>query len=388
MKIVNYLIILSISFLLVSCSKVSEPIKKASIGSRVINYQPSENVDSLIIPPDLTKPSSKGTFSEVIEEDDDFNVLTGVQNIEVVRDQYQRWLLVELPPAEVLNLTKEFSIKGLNFYEIFTYSLKFFFFNFIDILYAITGFYYIENYAFKLILFTTIIALMILGLINLYKTKDTTLFSFFLFIIIGFVGWIVMVLIQKFPLSPTRHSLILLPILVILITSGIGFLLKKININSYLKMLLIPFIFSVFLINYSTFYKNRISSFSEEEISNLIDKYSVDTLFLLDYTMAPILMQKLELPIYYYGNWINERYIHKNQNKICFLSHRSNIEINRAIKTYNNAIFFNHDNSKKLSNKSLSLLYSKEITSNVEMEFGNMVKDATNSFYLYIYELK
>lgn len=287
-----------------------------------------------------------------------------------------------------INLEYLFSIKGLNFYEIFTYSLKFFFFNFIDILYAITGFYYIENYAFKLILFTTIIALMILGLINLYKTKDTTLFSFFLFIIIGFVGWIVMVLIQKFPLSPTRHSLILLPILVILITSGIGFLLKKININSYLKMLLIPFIFSVFLINYSTFYKNRISSFSEEEISNLIDKYSVDTLFLLDYTMAPILMQKLELPIYYYGNWINERYIHKNQNKICFLSHRSNIEINRAIKTYNNAIFFNHDNSKKLSNKSLSLLYSKEITSNVEMEFGNMVKDATNSFYLYIYELK
>jgi len=108
MKIVNYLIILSISFLLVSCSKVSEPIKKASIGSRVINYQPSENVDSLIIPPDLTKPSSKGAFSEVIEEDDDFNVLTGVQNIEVVRDQYQRWLLVDLPPAEVWNLTKEF----------------------------------------------------------------------------------------------------------------------------------------------------------------------------------------------------------------------------------------------------------------------------------------
>ena len=108
MKIINYFIILSISFLLFSCSKVSEPIKKASIGNRVINYQPTENVDSLIIPPDLTKPSTKGAFSESLEPDDDLNILKRVQNVEVVRDQYQRWLLVDLPPQEVWALSKEF----------------------------------------------------------------------------------------------------------------------------------------------------------------------------------------------------------------------------------------------------------------------------------------
>jgi len=108
MKIVNYLIILSISLFLVSCSKVSEPIKKASIGSRVINYQPSENVDSLIIPPDLTKPSTKGVFSEVIDTDDNFVLSSKVQNVEVLRDQYRRWLLVDLPPNEVWNLSKEY----------------------------------------------------------------------------------------------------------------------------------------------------------------------------------------------------------------------------------------------------------------------------------------
>jgi len=108
MKIINYFIILSISFLLFSCSKVSEPIKKASIGSRVINYQSSEDIDSLVIPPDLTKPSSKGAFSEVIESDDNINVSSKVQNVEVLRDQYRRWLLVDLPPEEVWTLTKEF----------------------------------------------------------------------------------------------------------------------------------------------------------------------------------------------------------------------------------------------------------------------------------------
>jgi len=108
MKIINYFIILSISFLLFSCSKVSEPIKKASIGSRVINYQPTENIDSLIIPPDLTKPSTKGVFSEVIESDDNIDVSSKVQNVEVLRDHYRRWLLVDLPPAEIWALSKEF----------------------------------------------------------------------------------------------------------------------------------------------------------------------------------------------------------------------------------------------------------------------------------------
>jgi outer membrane protein assembly factor BamC len=92
----------------VSCSKVSEPIKKASIGSRVINYEPSENVDSLIIPPDLTEPSSKGVFSQVIESDDDLNISSRVQNVEVMRDQYRRWLLVDLSPGELWSLSKEF----------------------------------------------------------------------------------------------------------------------------------------------------------------------------------------------------------------------------------------------------------------------------------------
>lgn len=108
MRILKYLSIIFFSVLIVSCSKVSEPIKKVSIGSKVINYQPSENVDSLVIPPDLTKPSVKGDFSEVIESDDDLNAFSRIQNVEVKRDQYRRWLLVELSPEELWSLSKEF----------------------------------------------------------------------------------------------------------------------------------------------------------------------------------------------------------------------------------------------------------------------------------------
>jgi len=58
MKIVNYLIIALMSLILASCSKVVDPVKKIGLGSRAVNYEVDENADSLIIPPDLTAPSS------------------------------------------------------------------------------------------------------------------------------------------------------------------------------------------------------------------------------------------------------------------------------------------------------------------------------------------
>ena len=108
MKIVNYLTIVLISLVVASCSKVSDPVKKISLGSRDVNYQADEKVDSLIIPPDLTAPNSQGAFTEVEEIVDDNQVLQRVQNVEIKRDKYRRWLLVDLPPSDVWALSKEF----------------------------------------------------------------------------------------------------------------------------------------------------------------------------------------------------------------------------------------------------------------------------------------
>ena len=108
MKIVNYISIFLISLIVASCSKVVDPVKKISLGARDLNYQVDEKVDSLIIPPDLTAPDSQGAFTEVEEIVDDNQVLQRVQNIEIIRDKYRRWLLVDLPPSEVWDLSKEF----------------------------------------------------------------------------------------------------------------------------------------------------------------------------------------------------------------------------------------------------------------------------------------
>jgi outer membrane protein assembly factor BamC len=108
MKIMNFLILALISLFVASCSKVADPVKKISIGSRAVNYEVDENVDSLIIPPDLTAPNSQGAFTKVIKVSEGSDVLKRVQNVEVMRDKYRRWLLVDLPPSEVWALSKEF----------------------------------------------------------------------------------------------------------------------------------------------------------------------------------------------------------------------------------------------------------------------------------------
>lgn len=108
MKISNYLNIVLISLFLVSCSKVTDPVKEIGLGSRDINYQADEKVDSLIIPPDLTQPNALQALTEVEKLADNTEVVQRVQNIEIKRDKYRRWLLVDLPPEEVWTLSKEF----------------------------------------------------------------------------------------------------------------------------------------------------------------------------------------------------------------------------------------------------------------------------------------
>jgi outer membrane protein assembly factor BamC len=114
MNKINYLTIIFISLLSVSCSKITDPVKKIGLGNRVVNYQVDEKVGSLVIPPNLTEPSSQGEFTEVTEASNDNNFIKITRNVEVKRDKYRRWLLVDIAPSEVWALSKEF-LRSYNF---------------------------------------------------------------------------------------------------------------------------------------------------------------------------------------------------------------------------------------------------------------------------------
>jgi len=108
MKYIKHLFVLFIASLLTSCSMVSDPLEKVGLGGRTLNYQGDDSVDSLVIPPNLTKPNSQGMFAENLELDENSYQATEVQNVEVKRDNFRRWLLVDMPPSEVWSLSKGF----------------------------------------------------------------------------------------------------------------------------------------------------------------------------------------------------------------------------------------------------------------------------------------
>ena len=108
MKYIKYLLVIFIASLLTSCSMVSDPIKKGDLGGRVVNYQGDDTIDSLVIPPDLTKPNAQGLFVENVGVTDQTYKVTEVHNVEVKRDAHRRWLLVDMMPSEVWSLSKEF----------------------------------------------------------------------------------------------------------------------------------------------------------------------------------------------------------------------------------------------------------------------------------------
>ena len=107
MKIINYLSIIFISLLAVSCTKIIDPVKKIGLGSRVVNYQADDKIESLVIPPDLTTPRSQSIFSEIIQSDD-VGMVSRINNVQVKRDNYHRWLVIDMPPNKVWSLAKEF----------------------------------------------------------------------------------------------------------------------------------------------------------------------------------------------------------------------------------------------------------------------------------------
>jgi len=107
MKLINNLLFILFSLFIVSCSKVVDPVKEIGLGSKVIKYQEEDSAGSLVLPPDLTEPDFKGDFTKIIPEGKT-EISKKANNVEVLRDKYRRWLLVDLPPTDVWALSKEF----------------------------------------------------------------------------------------------------------------------------------------------------------------------------------------------------------------------------------------------------------------------------------------
>jgi len=108
MKTIIRLLIIYFAVLLTSCSMLPEPVKKIGLGDRVLNYQGEDTVSSLVIPPDLTEPSFQSDFNDQYSSENQTFEGIKVDNVELKRDSFRRWLVVDKTPGEVWPWAKEF----------------------------------------------------------------------------------------------------------------------------------------------------------------------------------------------------------------------------------------------------------------------------------------
>ncbi|HAR62509.1 MAG TPA: hypothetical protein DCS13_03510 [Candidatus Margulisbacteria bacterium] len=243
-----------------------------------------------------------------------------------------------------------------------------------------------EDTRFSLIIGTICFCLAGIGLFSCFRSTQHTKKMLGLFIVIASLTWIFLVLINKITISPTRHSLILLPLIIILISEGLGLAAGyfKRDVQSGLSISLAIMIIVVFFTNWTSVSKQRLDHFDEARIAQLLQKYQVSTIISYGWTWNIDLMNSISKK-YNYGH-INDCDFKQfdlmhgdissdnfNHRAVAVISHR------HAPDKRLYAIF-----KEQFSAEPVSTVYSDNIPSAKEIEFSHRTKNGTNGYYFNI----
>ncbi|MCS7004271.1 MAG: hypothetical protein NZM38_02975 [Cytophagales bacterium] len=114
----------------------------------------------------------------------------------------------------------------------------------------------------------------VLGGFCLLKSRNLFLNKLWIYSIGVILIWIVMIWIQKFTLSPTRHNLIVLPVLIVWVILGVDFLQSLRVFRQFPIAYLLSIALGVaFLNSYPKFWHERKDKFEEKEFEKYIDLY-------------------------------------------------------------------------------------------------------------------
>lgn len=295
------------------------------------------------------------------------------------------------------------------------YSLTFFLNNFPDTLYAMLAFVPDRNALSGAALKLILCLLVAWGGVRLFKERKTPegrLLFYYLFFSLLF--WILLVILQKLTLSPTRHSMIYIPMLILCAAKGAEGMASFFG-NNILKLkpetqnygmlftaMVIVFLFSA---SYHVFLKERKDPFNEKEILAVLSRFDADALISFDSTVQPGMMKSLRD---YFGHYDTGHVPHDilyrsgaDFDRIAWVSHRSALSHESWAELYKN---FNLYVRKRTPfwlaegkqppmpvPRSLSqyrTLYSKEISSDVEIDYSRQTLNGYNGFFFYVLERK
>jgi len=241
---------------------------------------------------------------------------------------------------------------------------------------------------FSLILF----AAMILGTVSLFSSSEKHKKTFRLFVIFAIFTWAALIVLPKLTFSPTRHTFILQPLMILMVLEGLFFLKSKWNPKFFQQGLLIGIavVSLLFLFDYPQFLNSRRDPFNTKQLAAVLTKYQVSHVYSYDWTFNTQLMTQ-ELPhgiVYLIQELKNKDQQFVPLKRLALLSHRQplNNDLYRSliddIRLKTKASFIPRDLNQ------VHLIYRDYRDSTVEADYLPKTHNGTNGYFLTILDFK
>lgn len=265
-------------------------------------------------------------------------------------------------------LSDEFVFKftGNSLLEKAAHALEFFFYKFSLVLQSDTGFMPEDLFAFELVSLGLIL-LFAVGFAALLRSPQADRKNLGRFLWVSIITWFTLVMLQKIPLSPTRHSLILLPFFCVAIGEGADRIFGSFRAYPYLFS---GFVIAVFLLFYPSGARERRDVFDEGEMSALVKKYDIQGIFTAEYSDPLDLMKQVNPHIKGLAPGTFPK-------TTAWISHSGPVDFLSILKIH-----------KCCAGIPYELIYKKEIESDREVDFSKRTKDdeARNRIFIYVAE--
>lgn len=238
-------------------------------------------------------------------------------------------------------------------------------------------------------------ALLVFGAVRFCRPQERKKKLLGVFFLVTALTWAGLIVMHKLTLGPTRHQLILLPFLLVLIAEGWNGLAHRLqpSLRPFATPGLVSIIVLLFAISFPSIYASRRDRFDEKQLEELFRTYAVGSVISTDYSWQLGLMEGIWRRINYFESETmvypyHEEIVDPFQT-IAFISQRApqTPEVFELAKFKLNLYQNLNGRPGKTLNASLKdyqQVYSKEISSDVEVEFSKLTKNGTNGFYLTI----
>ena len=251
----------------------------------------------------------------------------------------------------------------------------------------------------------------LIGLISMFISKNIEKRILAIFFLISLFIWAVLIFLQIFPLSPTRHSIVLGSIFLILFVEGLFSFERYIKISLFKSTIgglsFIPFCFaltwlSLFINTLDSGIENRIDPFNEVDIYESLNQDQVDVVVVFDYTLQLILMPSItskfptlyatawktdgSIPISNYGK--DDKHLEgKKSLRVAVISSWGcfKLQDKRSIELINGVILKRYNLNSEHTD--LSILEQSCSKSNVEIEWSPLTRNGQNTFNYTILEI-